>query len=76
MILATGVLTGWVAACRKSNPPAPPPPAVTVAQPLQQEITDWNEYTGRLAAVESVEVRPRVSGYVDSVHFDEGREVE
>ena len=76
MILATGVLTGWVAACRKSNPPAPPPPAVTVAQPLQKEITDWNEYTGRLAAVESVEVRPRVSGYVDSVHFVEGREVE
>jgi multidrug resistance efflux pump len=47
-----------------------------VAQPLQKEITDWNEYTGRLAAVERVEVRPRVSGYVDSVHFVEGHEVE
>jgi RND family efflux transporter MFP subunit len=76
MILAVAVLTGLVAGCRKSNPPAPPPPAVTVAQPLQKEITDWNEYTGRLTAVESVEVRPRVSGYVDSVHFVEGQEVE
>ena len=77
MILAAAVLTGFVAGCRKSLPPAPlPPPAVTVAQPLQKEITDWNEYTGRLTAVESVEVRPRVSGYVDSVHFVEGQEVE
>ena len=74
-ILVTGVLAGLIAGCQKRTPPAPPPPAVTVAHPLQKEITDWNEYTGRLAAVESVEVRPRVSGHVDSVHFVEGQEV-
>jgi multidrug efflux system membrane fusion protein len=52
---------------------APAPPAVTVARPLQKTITEWDEYTGRFAAVERVEVRARVSGFVDSVHFNEGQ---
>ena len=54
---------------------APPPaaaPPVTVAHPLAESITDWDEYTGRIEPVESVEVRARVSGYLQSVHFDEG----
>jgi RND family efflux transporter MFP subunit len=75
MFLATAMLAGLVAGCQKPSRPAPPPPAVTVASPLQREITDWNEYTGRLTAVESVEVRPRVSGHIDSIHFVEGQEV-
>ena len=50
----------------------PPPPQVTVATPLVQEVTDWDEFTGRLYAVESVEVRPRVSGYLQSINFVEG----
>ena len=50
----------------------PPPPQVTVAKPLVKQITDWDEYTGRLAAVESVEMRARVSGYLESVHFRHG----
>ena len=74
-IFATVMLAGLLAGCQKSSRPAPPPPAVTVANPLQKEITDWNEYTGRLTAVESVEVRPRVSGHIDSIHFVEGQEV-
>ncbi len=49
-----------------------PPPQVTVATPLVRKITDWDEYTGRLAAVESVEIRARVSGYLESVHFQDG----
>lgn len=49
-----------------------PPPPVTVAIPVSREITDWDEFTGRLHAVESVEVRPRVSGYLESINFDEG----
>ncbi len=49
-----------------------PPPQVTVAKPLVKQITDWDEYTGRLAAVESVEVRARVNGYLESVHFRHG----
>lgn len=52
------------------------PPEVTVAHPLAQSITDWDEYTGRLAAVDSVEVRARVSGYLKSVHFEDGAIVE
>jgi RND family efflux transporter MFP subunit len=47
-----------------------------VARPLVRQITDWDEYTGRLAAVDSVEVRARVSGYLQSVHFDDGAIVE
>jgi RND family efflux transporter MFP subunit len=54
---------------------APPPPAVTVARPLQKSITEWDEYTGRFTAVETVEVRARVSGFIESVHFKEGQPV-
>jgi len=61
-----------VAACRSSPPPAPPPPKVKVVQPVVKEITEWDEYTARLDAVESVEVRPRVSGYLQSIHFQDG----
>ena len=49
-----------------------PPPPVTIAHPVAKEVTDWDEFTGRLYAVESVEVRPRVSGYLESVNFAEG----
>ena len=55
---------------------APPAPVVTVAHPLAENITDWDEYTGRIEPVESVEVRARVSGYLQSVHFDEGGMIE
>jgi RND family efflux transporter MFP subunit len=50
-----------------------PPPAVTVAQPTVKEIQEWDEFTGRTEAVESVEIRPRVSGYIDEVHFKSGQ---
>jgi RND family efflux transporter MFP subunit len=50
----------------------PAPPAVTVVQPVEREVTEWDEYTARLDAVESVEVRPRVSGYLQSIHFKDG----
>lgn len=52
---------------------APPAPPVTVARPLQKTITEWDEYTGRFTAVEVVEVRARVSGFIDSIHFQEGQ---
>jgi len=48
------------------------PPEVTVAKPLVRKITDWDEYTGRVAAVESVEIRARVSGYLQASHFHDG----
>src|SRR5712691_6395787 len=54
---------------------APGTPPVTVARPLQKTITEWDEYTGRFVAVERVEVRARVSGFVDLVDFNEGQMV-
>jgi len=48
---------------------------VTVARPIAKRLTEWDEFTGRLAAVASVEVRARVSGYLESTHFQEGTEV-
>jgi RND family efflux transporter MFP subunit len=50
----------------------PPPPQVTVRQPVVREVVEWDEYTGRLEAVEFVEVRARVNGYLQSVHFTDG----
>lgn len=54
----------------------PGPPEVTVAAPIQDQVTDWDEYTGRFAAVKSVDVRPRVSGYLEKVNFAEGAIIE
>ena len=51
---------------------APPPPKVTVAEVVSREVTEWDEFTGRLEAVNSVAIRPRVSGYVAAIRFDEG----
>jgi RND family efflux transporter MFP subunit len=59
----------------KQPPAATPPQAVTVAEVLQREITEWDEFTGRLQAVDQVQIRPRVSGYIKRVTFDEGKEV-
>ena len=50
----------------------PPPPKVTVSKPVVEAIVEWDQYTGRLDAIESVDVRARVSGYLQSIHFDEG----
>ncbi len=56
-------------------PPAPPAPEVTTAEVAVRELHDWADFTGRLEATESVEIRPRVGGYVESVHFSEGGRV-
>jgi len=67
------LLLALLAACGSGEPPqAPPPPAVTVAAPLLREVADWDDYVGRFEAIESVEVKPRVSGYLQSVHFRDG----
>jgi len=51
---------------------APPPPKVTVAEVVGRDVTEWDELTGRLEAVNSVAIRPRVSGFVSAARFDEG----
>ena len=68
---ALGLLAA--AGCRQdAPPPAPPPPTVTVAKPVARQIVEHNEYTGRMAAIENVSVRPRVSGYITKIAFKEG----
>jgi RND family efflux transporter MFP subunit len=52
---------------------APPPPEVTVAKPIRRTIVDQDEYVGRFVAVDAVEVRARVSGYLEKVHFEDGQ---
>ncbi len=51
----------------------PPAPPVSVAQPLQRKVTQWDEFTGRFEAKEQVDVRARVSGFIDKIHFRDGQ---
>lgn len=74
VVLATGSAL-LVAGCKPGGSAAaqPPPPIVTVAPAEQREIVEWEEFTGRTEAVESVEVRPRVSGHIQEVRFQSGQ---
>ena len=59
--------------CRSADAPAVPmPPAVVVASPLVIRLTEWDEYTGRFEATDTVDVRARVDGYLNSIHFRDG----
>ncbi len=78
-ILAT-ICTIVLTACSHSQAQsasnaAPPPPAVTVAEVISRPLHHWDELTGELQAVNTVEVHPRVSGFIDSVQFTEGARV-
>ena len=74
LVLALVLSTAFTA-CRKPTVPVQAPPAaVTVAKPIPKRLSEWDEFTGRLGAVASVEVRARVSGYLQSTHFKEGSE--
>ena len=74
-LVLPGALAFTLAACgeQQKQAAAPPPPAVTVAKPQQRTVTDYDEYVGRFTAIDSVEVRARVSGYLDGVHFKDGQ---
>ena len=65
-----------LAACsdtgKAPTPAAPPPPAVTVAKPQIRQVVDEDEYVGRFVALNAVEIRARVSGYLEQVHFKDG----
>jgi RND family efflux transporter MFP subunit len=69
------VLATLVASCGQSPQQGggPPPPAVTVAKPVKRTVFDYDEYVGRFTAINSVEVRARVSGYLDGLHFKDGQ---
>src|SRR6266568_1178129 len=79
LILPTLTLMGALAigtGCNKSvAQQRPPVPTVTVAGVERKEVVEWDEFTGRTEAVESVEVRPRVSGYIQQVKFQSGQMV-
>lgn len=69
-------LAATMAALSVSAQQGPPPaPQVTVAEPVAKRITNWDEYSGRFTAVESVDVRPRVSGFIESIHFKDGQQI-
>jgi RND family efflux transporter MFP subunit len=68
-LLAALLLTG----CSGGDAAPPAAPAVTVAKPLVQTVRDWDDFVGRFEAVQSVEVRPRVTGYLERVHFTDGQ---
>ena len=75
VLAAIVTITGCTAGGAEQAEP-PPPPAVTAARVVLQDLKDWADFTGRLEAASLVEVRPRVGGYVESVHFEEGGRVE
>ncbi|WP_188054259.1 efflux RND transporter periplasmic adaptor subunit [Sphingosinithalassobacter sp. CS137] len=70
LLLALGGCSGGEA--ESGGPPAPP---VTVAAPVVREVVDSDEFIGRFEAVQHVDVRPRASGYLTSVHFQDGQYV-
>jgi len=70
-ILAAVLLTG----CGQQQAVQLPPPVVTVTAAEQRKVRDWDEYTGRLAPVGTVEVRPKLSGYLTEVKFEDGDRV-
>src|SRR5580704_6838737 len=73
VISALFAISAVLASCNKQPPPpAPPPPPVTIAKPVQKDIVEWDVYTGRTDAVESVNITPRVSGYIDNITFKAG----
>jgi RND family efflux transporter MFP subunit len=74
--LTSAALLLLIPACKEATPPPQTPPTVVVAQPLAQRVTDWDDYTGRFEAVDAVELRPRVSGPIQSIHFQDGMKVD
>jgi RND family efflux transporter MFP subunit len=74
-VLASAVLTGACSKAQTTAQAAPAPPQVSVAKVIVRNIVEWDEFTGRLVAVDTVAVRPRVSGYIEKVGFKEGAEV-
>ncbi len=67
VMLLGSLLAGCDRGVAQNEPP--PPPEVSVAQVVQQKVSQWDSFNGRIEAVESVQLRPRVSGYIDKVNY-------
>ena len=77
-LLALSLVLAALSSCERAQQTsnaAPPPAPVTVAKPLSTDLVEWDEFIGRLDAPESVEIRARVSGYLEKIHFREGSDV-
>jgi RND family efflux transporter MFP subunit len=72
LFLSTVVGSQWLSGSAMAQNAAPAPPPVTVSAPLQRDIVEWDEFTGQFAAVDFVEIRARVSGYLTEIHFTDG----
>src|SRR6267154_600981 len=72
--IAMVVMATAIPACGNSQAeaPPPPPPEVDAAQVVTKSVRQWDEFTGRIAAIGAVDIRPRVSGYIDRIAFKEG----
>lgn len=75
LVGAAAALAVVLASCgeNQKQASAPPPPTVTIAKPVKRTVSDHDEYVGRFIAVESVEIRARVAGYLDTVDFKDGQ---
>jgi multidrug efflux system membrane fusion protein len=74
-ILILGGVAAFTLSSRAAKPPAdaPAPASVSVASALQKSVTEWDDFSGRVEAIDRVEIRPRVAGTIDVVHFQEGQ---
>lgn len=72
LLLAAGAIALSGCSSEATTAAAPVPASVSVAAALERQVVEWDDFTGRLEAVESVEIRPRVAGYIESVNFEEG----
>ncbi|HEX9048658.1 MAG TPA: efflux RND transporter periplasmic adaptor subunit [Verrucomicrobiae bacterium] len=74
LVFVPAIVVGVGTGCQRSAAQQPmPPPNVTVAPVEEKDVVEWSEFTGRVAPVDSVEVRPRVSGYIQEVRFQSGQ---
>src|SRR5271168_4043348 len=72
LTLSVAILGG----CGAKQAAQPAAPDVKVAKPLRQMVSDWDDYVGQFVAVDSVDIRPRVSGYLQSIGFQDGQIVQ
>lgn len=78
LLVLAGISTAFLTGCNTGVAEwdgQPPPPQVSAAEVIVQEVNHWDEFTGRVQSPETVEIRPRVNGYIEEVRFEEGREV-
>ena len=67
-----GIAAALLAACGGNGQQQMPPPDVNVAAVVEKQVTEWDEYSGHVEAIQSAEIRPRVGGHLQAIHYEEG----